>query len=233
MVRERSHLRVMTIDTAAPLETVAIVEEDRELASRTTRAGRGRADELAAAVACVLSESGTELRDLSALAVSIGPGRFTGLRVGLATAKGLAASTGIPIIAVPTLEALAESARPVPDGTLLCPTLDARRGEIYAALFRVEGDPGANAALKRVHPDAAADPVSFSALVAREGTGGLVILAGTGAALYEAEFRTALDETSDLALGPELPSPVALAGIATRLEPADPASLSPVYLRGV
>jgi tRNA threonylcarbamoyladenosine biosynthesis protein TsaB len=226
--REITELRVLTIDTATPVETVAVVEDGREIARRTTRAGRGRADEFAAAVADALADAATSLSDLSALVVSIGPGRFTGLRVGLATAKGLAASTRLPIVAVPTLEALAESSLPGEgSAAFVCPMLDARRGEVYAALFRADG------ALTRVHPDVAVDPADFAALVARKSAGDRVIVAGTGAPMCEDEFRRALGGALDPVLGPAVPRPVALAALARRIEPSDPASLSPVYLRGV
>jgi tRNA threonylcarbamoyl adenosine modification protein YeaZ len=82
----------------------------------------------------VLAEADVRLADLARIAVSIGPGSFTGLRIGLSVAKGLALATGIPLVGVPTLEAYAHALGPAPDP--IWPVLDARTGEIYAACFR-------------------------------------------------------------------------------------------------
>jgi tRNA threonylcarbamoyladenosine biosynthesis protein TsaB len=224
-------LRILTIETATPVEAVAVVDGEDLLAERTTLAGRGRADELVSAVASVLSESGLGLRELEAVAISIGPGRFTGLRVGLATAKGLTAATGLPLLPVPTLEALAASAPAVPGAALVCPMLDARRGEVYAALFR------RGPVLKRVLPERAIDPTEFAVLVRDVAAGSGVVFVGTGAALYSSELT---GELEDLALFPEpaveRPGPVALATLAAGVAErggVDDSSLVPVYLRGV
>lgn len=78
-----------------------------------------------------------QIGDLAALAVSIGPGSFTGLRIALGIAKGIAFGGGLPLVAVPTLEALALAAE-APVGATVCAALDARKQEIYAAFFRID-----------------------------------------------------------------------------------------------
>ena len=87
----------------------------------------------------VLAAGGVALRALDLLAVSIGPGSFTGLRIGLSVAKGLALATGLPVVGVPTLAAYADTAGPRPG--LVCPVLDARKGEVYAAAFHWPEEP--------------------------------------------------------------------------------------------
>jgi tRNA threonylcarbamoyladenosine biosynthesis protein TsaB len=77
------------------------------------------------------------MNDLTLLAVSIGPGSFTGLRIGLSVAKGLSLATGLPVVGVPTLEAYAHTAGP--RAGVLCTVLDARKGEVYAATFHWRG----------------------------------------------------------------------------------------------
>lgn len=221
-------MRILTIDTATPVETVAVVDGGAVLAERTTRAGRGHADELVAAVADVLDASSVSLNELDGVAVSIGPGRFTGLRVGLATAKGLAAAAGLRILPVPTLEALAAG---IGDVGLVCPMLDARRGEVYAALFRSGPAP------ERLAPDCADDPSSLAARVGVLAQGELVTFVGTGATLYESEIDAALVGAASFpGTSFERPSPAAMAALAARAAgdaPVDAASLSPFYLRGV
>lgn len=148
-----------------------------------------------------LAEAGIRLEEVEAVAVTLGPGSFTGLRVALATAKGLALAGEIPLVAVSTLEALAENvverlrsggwpsgplrAPAVPgagepaETSLLWPCLDARKGEVYAAAFAVEGRPGAFPATRRLSPDEALAP----GVLARR-LGGGAVLAGDGAARY-------------------------------------------------
>lgn len=92
-----------------------------------------------------LAEAGWRRQDLGAVAVGEGPGSFTGVRIGLSSAKAIAFALDVPLVTVSTLEAIALStllppAAPVPQvGDLVCPLLDARRGEIYTALYRVLG----------------------------------------------------------------------------------------------
>jgi tRNA threonylcarbamoyladenosine biosynthesis protein TsaB len=223
-------VRILTIETSTPTESVAVVEAGLVLAERRLTAGRGHAEALVIAIAEALCDAGTELRDLAAIGVSIGPGRFTGLRVGLATAKGLSVVAGIPVRPVPTLEALARSARG--PGTVVGPALDARRGEVYGALFRLgEGRPA------RLLDDRAESPDAFAARVRAAAAGEPVLLLGTGAAAYRGELGCALGATARFPDGAAL-HPPALA-IAAMVEEAasdpvpDLAAIEPVYLRGV
>jgi tRNA threonylcarbamoyladenosine biosynthesis protein TsaB len=219
---------ILTIETSTPLEIVAVVESDRTLAERRTTAGRGRRDELAGSVAEVLDESGAGLSDLAAIAVSIGPGRFTGLRVGLATAKGLAVTSGLGVRAVRTLPALALSAG-VRDG-LVCPALDARRGEVYASLYR----PGSAEA---VADEAALTPRGLVSRVRAVAGGEPVTFVGAGAVLYRDVLAASLGAGALFAPDDlEAPGPAAIARLA--LDAPDLrgdalVALEPVYLRGV
>ncbi|OFV88917.1 MAG: tRNA (adenosine(37)-N6)-threonylcarbamoyltransferase complex dimerization subunit type 1 TsaB [Acidobacteria bacterium RBG_16_68_9] len=130
-------MRVLGIDTATWTASVGVVADDALLAERSLPASTSHAVSLLSLVGETLEAAGTTLRDLDLLAVSIGPGSFTGLRIGLSVTKGLALATGIPIVGVPTLEALAYALGPR-EG-LVCPLLDARKQEVYAATFRWRG----------------------------------------------------------------------------------------------
>jgi tRNA threonylcarbamoyladenosine biosynthesis protein TsaB len=221
-------MRILTIETSTPLEIVAVVEGDRVIAERRTAAGRGRRDELARSVAEVLGRAGAALHDLGAIAVSIGPGRFTGLRVGLATAKGLAVTSGLGVRAVRTLPALALSAGA--SGGFTCPALDARRGEVYASLHRSPGG-------EVVMDEAALTPAGLTGRVLALAAGERVTFVGTGAVRYRDEIESSLGDRAVFA--PEdlaAPTPVAVALLA--LDAPDLrgdalVALEPIYLRGV
>lgn len=133
---------ILGIDTASPLASLALIAEGRILAEISEPATSHGAT-LPATVGRILHETGLEPGDLAAVAVGIGPGSFTGLRVGLSYAKGLAMAGGCAIVGVPSLDAMAlcalEKGMAEPDH-IICPVLDARKGEVYAALYRVGTD---------------------------------------------------------------------------------------------
>jgi tRNA threonylcarbamoyladenosine biosynthesis protein TsaB len=156
--------------------------------------------------------------------VASGPGSFTGLRIGLATAKGLCYATGKPLVLVPTLEALAWNfpycRYPV------CVMLDARKGEVYAALFLWKGD-----TFVTLVPETSIRPEDLL----RDGDGP-VVLAGEGAIRYWDRILSAIGEKALVApLHKMVPSPsnIALLGVhrAQRSEYADPATAEPLYVR--
>jgi len=130
---------VLGFDTAGRTQSVAVAGDGRILAESTIEALSLHSETLLGTVDLVLRRSGVALRSLTAIAVACGPGTFTGLRIGMATAKGLAISTGLPLIGESTLvvlaAALAETGAPRP-GTLVCALVSAGRGQVYRGLFR-------------------------------------------------------------------------------------------------
>jgi tRNA threonylcarbamoyladenosine biosynthesis protein TsaB len=123
---------ILALETATPLLSAAVLRGD-ELIEECRAAAGPAAETLLPCVDRLLSSTGFDLREVDAFAVSIGPGSFTSLRVGAATAKGLAFGTDRPIAAVSTLRALAE--RAAASVVTVVPMLDARRGEVYAAAY--------------------------------------------------------------------------------------------------
>jgi tRNA threonylcarbamoyladenosine biosynthesis protein TsaB len=117
---------ILAFDTATDVATSALVEDGEVLGERTSRAVTLLED-----VDALLRQAGARTGDIQGLAVGTGPGSFTGLRVGLATARGLALALGVPVAGVSTLEALAAGA----PGAL--PVIDARRGEVFV----LQGEP--------------------------------------------------------------------------------------------
>lgn len=128
---------LLAIETATRQLGVALVEGDRLLSSYELLADYPHAVELPGAVARVLKAARATLEQIEAIAVDIGPGSFTGLRIGLAFVKALAFPTKKPVIAVPSLDVLAANVPCAPD--LICPVLDAKQKNVYAALYRLEG----------------------------------------------------------------------------------------------
>jgi tRNA threonylcarbamoyladenosine biosynthesis protein TsaB len=130
-------MRILAIETATWLASVAVADGERIVAERNQLTQGRHAAVLLPAVREVLASAGLAVRDLDLIAVSVGPGSFTGLRVGLSVAKGLSYASGVPVIGIPTLEALAHAA-PAESSTVVA-VLDARKGELYAAGFRRDG----------------------------------------------------------------------------------------------
>ena len=140
-------MRVLGLDTATRVASVALVEDERVVWERSSQASPGHGRMLARLVEEAFHAAGWLARDLTRVAVSIGPGSFTGLRIGLGLAKGLAYAARASVVPVPTLSALAAVA-PADPGDLVCPMLDARKGEVYGALFEARGH-GTPAVLQR------------------------------------------------------------------------------------
>jgi tRNA threonylcarbamoyladenosine biosynthesis protein TsaB len=138
---------VLGIETATVMGGVALVSGSGELLGEITlRNHESHSERLLPALEWLLATLGLVLPDCAAVAVSQGPGSFTGLRAGIATAKGLALSLGVPLFGIPTLSALAANAPPGPGP--VCSVLNARRGEVFRALFRRNPT-----GLQRLEPD--------------------------------------------------------------------------------
>ena len=129
---------ILGIETATMTGGVALLDEERLISEYTLNVRTTHTARLMPAIDQILRDSSIDKREIDGIAISTGPGSFTGLRIGLATAKGLALGLSIPLLGVPTLDALA---RNVPFAAhQICPVLDAKKKEVYASLFRYEGD---------------------------------------------------------------------------------------------
>jgi tRNA threonylcarbamoyladenosine biosynthesis protein TsaB len=121
-------MRILAIDTALAACSVAVWQDGRTLAAERRTMARGQAEAVVPMAQAIMAQAGVAYRDLDRFAVTVGPGSFTGIRVGLAAARGLALASGKPVIGVTTLEALAS-------GGAALAAIDARRGEVYAQRF--------------------------------------------------------------------------------------------------
>jgi tRNA threonylcarbamoyladenosine biosynthesis protein TsaB len=136
---------------------VGVARDGRVLGEDVHRESRSHTASLPALVERVLGAAHLAIDDVEGVAVSIGPGSFTGLRIGLALGKGIAFAGGLPLVGVPTLAALAEIAEARP-GEMVCAALDARKHEVYAALFEATaGAPRRLTADLALRPEALAE----------------------------------------------------------------------------
>lgn len=207
-------MRLMIVDTALGLCTAGVFETSgagvRRLGLRSERMVKGHSERIAGFARDAMAESGLGFGVLDLIGVTVGPGSFTGLRVGLAFAKGLAVALDRPVVGISALDALAASAANAPAVAAL---IDARRGQVYARFWR---DGVARGPAEALTIAAAAERI------ASLGTGAVLI--GTGAALFA-------DLTSGQGLRPlDGPAPETLARLAADSNPVL-APATPLYLR--
>jgi len=214
-------MKLLAFDTATTGCSAALLADGRIVARRAAAMTRGQSEALMPMIEDVLAEAGAGYADLSALAVTVGPGAFTGLRIGLAAARGLALALRIPLAGVTTLEAVAAS---VPDdarrGRRLLVALDSKRDDLYAQAFGPD--------LSALSGPAALFPEALADLAAG---GGPLLVAGdaAGRAVAALKDRGIPAEASD---APGVPDAAIVARIAAD-RPLPPAGSppSPVYLR--
>jgi tRNA threonylcarbamoyladenosine biosynthesis protein TsaB len=127
---------ILNIDTATEKASICLAREGKTLALLANDTQKEHAAWLHTAIEQIMRDTGVQLRDLQAVAVTAGPGSYTGLRVGMAAAKGFCFALDIPLITEDTLRTMAFAAREQHTGLdLLCPMIDARRMEVFTAIF--------------------------------------------------------------------------------------------------
>jgi tRNA threonylcarbamoyladenosine biosynthesis protein TsaB len=202
---------VLALDTALSATSAAVLDGDRVLAARFEPMERGHQERLAGLVRDVMTTAGVSFDALDRIGVTVGPGSFTGLRVGLAFAKGLSIALDVPCVGVGALEALAAS---VPVQGLVAAVIDARRGQVYLQLFQGGAPLTAPEALTLE---------TAETVIERASAGAPISAIGSGAAMLTPNARLSIDER-------RFPDPVALA----RLTAATPEPIGrpePLYLR--
>jgi tRNA threonylcarbamoyladenosine biosynthesis protein TsaB len=216
---------LLAIETATLAASVAVLRGDAVLAARALPGDRPASETLLPSLIAALDDAKISLATLDGFAVSVGPGSFTGLRVGVATAKGLAFGSAQWIVPVPTLAALAlhADAGDAPVAALL----DARRGEVYAAIYA--GDPTAQPLLG----PCVADPESLASRLAEIAGGRACIAIGDGVAPTAEALRVRLGDRVELR--PVAPDVAAVGRLGQRLRRASggiaPEQLVPLYVR--
>lgn len=131
-------MRVLAIDSSGLTATVAIVEDDTTIAEFTINYKKTHSQTLLPMIDEMVKMVEADLNTIDAIAVAGGPGSFTGLRIGSATAKGLGLALGKPLIHIPTADAMAYSIYGCED--IICPIMDARRNQVYTGIYQMDGD---------------------------------------------------------------------------------------------
>lgn len=223
---------ILSIDAATPSAGVAVADEKRILYEAFANHGLKHSRTLLGMIDAALNHTESRLTEVDAIGVTIGPGSFTGLRIGLATAKGLALAAGKPIIGIPTLDALANNVGWCCG--LVCPILNARKGEVYAAFYAGKQNPPF-----RLSEYMALSPDELAAKCReymKETGSGQVTILGDGVDEYAAGFMERLGQT--VLVPPEhcrLPRASGLASLTVQRFQAgqmdDALTINPIYVR--
>lgn len=182
--------RILAFETTSHVASVAVLEEDLLLGEFTINHPKTHSQKLMPMLEMLLKSLELTIKDFDYLAVTSGPGSFTGVRIGVATVKALAQPHKIPVVAVSSLEAMAQGFKGFKG--LICPMLDARKNEVYTALYQWE-----NGSLKVVQKDHAIDPrewVKTLALMDEE-----VMLVGDALPKYTELYQDVLKEKLHIA----------------------------------
>lgn len=174
-------MKILAIDTSTKFLSVAVVNGDRVIASYHRKAEMRHSARLIPTIDSVLKKAKLRPSDINGLAVSIGPGSFTGLRIGVTAVKTLAFALKKPVAAIPTLDVIAENARR--HACLICPVLDAKKRKVYAALYKSDGNmPRKISGYLLVHPDELVDKIN--SMPAKK-----ILFLGDGVDVYKEKFE--------------------------------------------
>lgn len=223
MLSTVASLKLLLVDTATNCFSMALCDGARVIASRSANGGATTAARLTPFLQSLFAESGIAPAQLDALAVTVGPGSFTGLRVGMAFVKGLAMALGRAVVPLSSLELLALNA----DGSAIpvCPMYDARKSEVYAAVYDCSG------AMQSIISETVTNPATFIEKITTR-----TLFIGDGAVRYRDLIEERLGELAEFA-DPVQNEPQASAGVSLALagfasgRALQPAALLPRYLR--
>lgn len=167
-------LLILGVESSAVSASAAVYEDEKMLSSKFINAGLTHSQTLLPLIVDALKSANKSFDDIEKIAVSVGPGSFTGVRIGVATVKGIAFKKNIPCVAVSALEAIANNDF-LEEGAVICACMDARRNQFYNALFKIN-----DGKVSRITPDRAIDIMQIKSDTEKFDK---VIVAGDGAEL--------------------------------------------------
>jgi len=216
---------ILAVDTTTSGGSVALLEDGTLLGEANVESAVTHSARLFRSIDFLMGALGRDIKDVDGYAVAAGPGSFTGIRIGIGAVKSLAFASGKPAAPVSTLLALASKL--ASEGTpLVCPVLDAKKGEIYAGLFETRGGD-----LVEIVPQGAYGPEAF---LARLPSGRAIAFAGSGVAAYRAGILShAGDQARFPGRSPFIAAEIGRigAGLLRAGRGVDAASLEPLYFR--
>jgi len=220
-----SEMKVLGIDTSTSCGSVGLIDDGKVISDYLLNIPATHSERLLGAIELVLREARCPIENLDGWAISLGPGSFTGLRIGVSTMKGLAFATGKPVAGVSTLDVLASQIPPT--SHLICPILDARKKEVYTAFYRY----GEENSLKRQSAYLAIRPEDLAKMIKEQ-----TIFLGNGVRTYE-EFL--LNALPSLVIFPPAPLHLSHGSMVAKLgsellekgEYLDLPTFAPIYVR--
>lgn len=221
-------MRLLAIETSGALFSLALWSEKKETET-SKKIGRGHAEIFFQELERLLKKMRWKLEDLDGIAVSIGPGSFTGVRVGLSTARALGQSLGKPLVGISTLDLLAQNM--AKRASTVCAVVEALRREVYACVYSSDGKRA-----KRITEPGVFTPEALTALIRKQKRTGPVAFAGDGLLLQEKKFREFWGDKALFARGKSLwPSARVLAVLAAEefreARGVSYEKVTPLYLR--
>ena len=218
-------MKILGIDTSTSSGSIGLIDGDSVIAEYLLDIPVTHSERLFNSIEYVLKQAACPIEKLDGWAISLGPGSFTGLRIGVSMIKGLAFATQKPVAGVPTLDALADNISPTP--SIICPILDARKGEVYTTFYRYDDEDN----LKRISAYQAISPENLVKEIEKR-----TIFLGSGVKTYGDYLRNALPDLATFVHASlNLPhgSTVARLGLEglQRNEVLDLSTFTPIYVR--
>ncbi len=215
---------ILSLENSGMCGSIALSASNVCIAEYSLTTTKTHSKRLLSSIEFILHEATLDWPEIDAIAVSLGPGSFTGLRIGLATAKGIAMATGKKLIGISSLDALAFQLQH--SAKLICPAIDARKKQVYAAIYRHSGPN-----LQRLTPPMAIEPLELAAQIQES-----VIFIGDGGVLYKEILQDTLGEMVTFAdPSTYFPRAAAIGSLALikwhNKDFLDPAIAVPTYVR--
>lgn len=220
-------MKILAFDTATPVTSVAVAVNGETLSEISITGDKAQMERLMPMIDAALDEAGVKIDEIDGIAAGIGPGLFTSLRIGVVTANTLSQVLSVPVAGISSLDALAWGV--VERDGLVAAVIDARRGEVFAAIYLAQGrEITVDVAVRVIKPDLLAAELAES--------GKMLTVVGDGYVAYRDIFNDALSgKTSSVSPENMFPRASSIAALASEslatAEPGTPGLAKPVYIR--
>lgn len=221
-------MKILSLESSTTAASCCVTEDGQILSRSAIHANLTHSRTLMPMVQSTLSNADLTLKEMDYIAIAAGPGSFTGVRIGVAAAKGLAFADNIPCVSVSTLEGIAHLAKGLPFDGFVCPLMDARCQQVYTALFELK-----DGVLTRLQPDKAVPSQEVKQYLQEQNRPTLLL--GDGAEMCYTAWMSELDCLHLAPLSIRYPDAIGVAFAAEEKillgDTLTPAELLPIYLR--